>query len=70
MNRNGFSRLTGVLSSVVYGGFGKESSEGAPSTPAKTAFQTPLDQPPISLLRVSHCCCEPLMTNPVLESAR
>ena len=69
MKRNGFSRLSGFVSSVVYGGTGNDSSVGAPSTPAKTAFQTPLDQPPISLFRVSHCCCEPLMTNPLLESA-
>ncbi len=69
MYKNGFSRLSGFVSSVVYGGTGNDSSVGAPSTPAKTAFQTPLDQPPISLLRVSHCCCEPLMTNPLLVSA-
>ena len=54
---------------MVYGGFGNVASDGAPSTPAKTWFHTPLDQPPIRLLRVSHCCCEPLMTNGRLESA-
>jgi hypothetical protein len=53
----------------VYGGFGKDASDGAPSTPAKTWFQTPFDQPPITLLRISHCCCEPLMTNGSIESA-
>ena len=68
-NRYGFSRLTGVVSSVVYGGFGKPASAGAPTTPAKTWFQTPFDQLPISLLRVSHCCCDPLTTVPAFESA-
>src|SRR2546421_5082588 len=50
--RYGFSRLTGVAPSVVYGGFGKAASSGAPATPEKTWFHTPLDQPPSSLLRV------------------
>src|SRR3954447_13771046 len=68
-NRYGFSRLTGVVASVVYGGFGKPASDGAPSTPANTWFQTPLDQPPLWLLRINHCCCEPLMTNGSFESA-
>ena len=54
---------------VVYGGFGKPVSGGAPATPAKTWFQTPFDQLPISLLRVSHCCCDPLTTVPAFESA-
>ena len=53
----------------MYGGFGKVASDGAPTTPAKTWFHTPFDQPPISLLRISHCCCEPLMTNGSFESA-
>ena len=48
--RYGFSRLTGVVSRVVYGGFGNVASDGAPSTPAKTWFQTAFDQPPI------RCC--------------
>ena len=69
MNRYGFSRLTGVVSRVVYGGFGKLASDGAPSTPAKTWFHTAFDQPPIRLLRISHCCWEPLMTNGRFESA-
>src|SRR6266542_702115 len=67
--RYGFSRLTGVVASVVYGGCGKAESSGAPVTPEKTWFHTPLDQPASSLLRVSHCCCEPLMVNGSLESA-
>ena len=58
----------GVVSKVVYGGLGNASSDGAPTTPAKTWFHTALDQPPISLLRISHCCCEPLMTNGSFES--
>src|SRR5687768_9898031 len=60
--RYGFSRLTGVVSSVVYGGDGKPASSGAPTVPANTWFHTPLDQLPSSLLRVSHCCCDPLTT--------
>ena len=44
-NRYGFSRLTGVVARVVYGGFGKAASVGAPTTPEKTWFHTPLDQP-------------------------
>jgi hypothetical protein len=68
MNGYGFSRLRGVVARVVYGGFGKPASGGAPSTPAKTWFHTPFDQPAIWLLRISHCCCEPLMTNGRFES--
>jgi hypothetical protein len=68
-NRYGFSRLTGVAASVVYGGFGKVASLGAPTTPEKTWFHTPLDQLLTVLLRVSHCCCEPLMTSGMSESA-
>jgi hypothetical protein len=41
---------------------------GAPTTPEKTWFQMPLDQPPISLFRTRNCCCEPLMMKPVWES--
>src|SRR3954471_4775861 len=68
-NRYGFSRLTGVVSSVVYGGFGNVESSGAPSTPANTWFQTAFVQNATWLLRVSHCCWEPLMVNGSLESA-
>src|SRR3954468_12822417 len=68
-NRYGFSRLTGVVSSVVYGGSGKPASDGAPSTPPNTWFHTPLDHPPMMLLRVIHCCWEPLTTNGSRESA-
>ena len=68
--RNGFSRLSGVVSSVVYGGSGKPVSAGAPTVPAKTWFHTPLVQLPTSELRVIHCCCEPLTTVPARESAR
>ncbi len=42
---------------------------GAPFTPENTWFQTPLDQPPTSLSRVSHCCWEPLMVKVLRESA-
>ena len=68
-NRYDFSRLAGVVSSVVYGGFGKPVSAGAPTTPENTWFHTPLDQPATSLLRISHCCCEPFTTDWVFESA-
>jgi hypothetical protein len=47
---------------------GKAASLGAPTTPENTWFHTPLDQPPISLLRVSHCCWDPLIVNGRLES--
>src|ERR1044071_4552517 len=72
-NRNGRSRLTGLVASVVYGGGlnGVEPNDcgGAPTTPENTWFHTPLDQPPMLLSRTRNCCCDPLMTNPVRESA-
>src|SRR3954447_13005718 len=66
--RNGASRVTGLVASVVYGpphgdAAGKHCA-GAPTTPEKTWFQTPLLQPSSTLLRVTHCCCEPLITVP------
>ena len=51
------------MSSVVYGGFGNDCG-GAPWTPAKTWFQTPLVQVPTLLFRTRYCCCEPLTTVP------
>ena len=56
--------MTGLVASVVYGpphgaAAGKHCA-GAPVVPEKTWFQTPFDQPSRSLLRTSHCCCEPL----------
>jgi hypothetical protein len=64
--------VTGLVSSVVYGGGFKGVVEndcgGAPWTPEKTWFQTPFDQPPMLLSRTRNCCCEPLMTKPVCES--
>ena len=64
--RNGGSSVTGLVGSVVYGppqdaAAGKHWA-GAPLTPEKTWFQTPLVQPSRSLLRTSHCCCDPLIT--------
>ena len=60
--RNGFSRVTGLVSSVVYGGgsYGVVENDwgGAPCTPEKTWFQTPLDQPPTLLSRTRNCCCD------------
>src|SRR6187200_2808689 len=60
--RYGLSRLAGSLGSVVYGGFGKVASSGAPATPANTWFQTALVQTPTALSRTTYCCCDPLMT--------
>ena len=63
-------RLTGVVARVVYGGLGKDCA-GRARTPAKTWFQTPLlPAVPMLLLRISHCCCDPLMTVPVTASRR
>src|SRR6478609_129628 len=68
-SRYGASRVTRLVASVVYGGFGNDCA-GALRTPEKTWFQTPFVQPPRSLLRTSHCCCDPLMIVPVnCESA-
>jgi hypothetical protein len=68
--RNGASRVTRLVASVVYGFEQGKHWAGAPVTPEKTWFQTPLDQPPIWLLRTRNCCCEPLTTVPVnCESA-
>src|SRR5512135_1151477 len=73
MYRNGFSRVTGLVSSVVYAGglYGTDPNDcaGAPTTPEKTWFQTALDQPPMLLSRTRNCCCDPLMMKPVWESA-
>src|SRR3954471_9892238 len=64
-NRYGRSRLCGVVGSVVYGAVGSGNDcGGAPSSPAKTWFQTPLLQPSSALLRTKNCCCEPLITVP------
>src|SRR5665213_51161 len=66
--RYGASRVTGLVASVVYGPqpFGTPGKHwaGAPTTPEKTWFQTPFDQPSSLLFLTSHCCCEPLTTAP------
>src|SRR6266550_2700712 len=68
--RNGFSRITGVASIVVYGGLGK-LFVGAPPVPTNTMFQFDPFQLPSVLLRVSHCCWLPDLTCPsTFESAR
>src|SRR5580765_6109864 len=71
--RNGRSRVTGLVASVVYGGgsngVAPNDCGGAPTTPENTWFHTPLDQPPMLLSRTRNCCCDPLMTKPVWESA-
>src|SRR5262245_49048726 len=49
--RNGRSRVTGLVSSVVYGGglngVVENDCGGAPWTPENTWFRTPFDQPPM-----------------------
>src|SRR5215471_8581956 len=68
--RNGASRVTGLLGSVVYGcgppdcaGVALKLCGGtAPVSPEKTWFQTPFDQLSMSLLRTRNCCCEPFST--------
>src|SRR3981081_3151741 len=68
--RNGFSRITGGASIVVYVGSGKELG-GACRVPTNTWFQFDPVQLPIALLRVSHCCWCPEFTCPLpFESAR
>src|SRR6202171_6306294 len=68
--RNGFSRITGAASMVVYGGSGK-LFVGARSVPTNTMFQFDPFQLPSALLRVSHCCWLPDLTCPsTFESAR
>src|SRR6478672_2572934 len=61
--RYGFSRFAGVVARVVYGpvqpSCGKHCA-GAPTSPAKTWFHTPLLQPSSVLLRTRNCCCDPL----------
>jgi hypothetical protein len=57
MNRYGTSRETGVVPSVVSGGFGNVF-DGAPPVPENTMFQTPPVQLPKLESRVYHCCCE------------
>ena len=41
---------------------------GAPGSPLKTWFQTPLLHPSRSLFLVTHCCWEPLITDPPVNS--
>src|ERR1700741_205883 len=53
--RNGFSRIIGATSIVVYGGSGKLFA-GACWVPTNTMFQLDPVQLPSALLRVSHCC--------------
>lgn len=67
--RKGFSRTTGVRSTVVYGGLGK-LVPGTPWLPTKTMFQLEPVQEPSWELRVSHCCWVPDLTWPsILVSA-
>src|SRR5207247_4081205 len=54
--RNGASRVTGLVASVVYVGCGKLCG-GAPDTPEKTWLQTAFVQPPMERLRRSHGRC-------------
>src|SRR2546429_5449514 len=59
--RNGASRVTGLVASVVYVGCGKLCG-GAPGTPEKTWFQTPFVPTLMGLLRALRSCCRPLIT--------
>src|SRR5438034_8067031 len=63
MYRNGFSRTTGVCPTTVCDGFGK-CCGGEFAVPTNTMFHTEPVQLPNSLLRDSHCCCEPETTWP------
>ena len=67
--------MTGLVASVVYGGVPPSRPEvaeklcgGAPLSPAKTWFQTPLDQPSRLLFRTMNCCCEPLTMVPPVNA--
>ena len=61
--RYGTSRATGVVASVVIGGFGNDCA-GAPFTPAKTMFQTEPFQEPKLESWLYHCCCDAEATWP------
>ncbi len=68
MYRYGFSRVTGVVDSVVQ--LFEKSFAGAPCTPENTMFQFPPCQLPSEEFRVYHCCWDPLVTVPsTFESA-
>src|SRR5215470_8899517 len=66
MNRYGFSRITGVVATVVYGGLGKLCA-GAPCTPTNTLFQTAFWLLPMFESRVNHCCWENGCTAPTIR---
>src|SRR5580704_10613042 len=53
----------GPVASVVYGFAPATPNDcaGAPGSPQKTWFQTPLLHPSMSLFLVTHCCWEPLV---------
>src|SRR5690242_3615706 len=62
--RNGFSRVTGLCATVVYGGLGKPVA-GAPVSPTKTMFQfCPVQPPFIAVSWVRNCCCVPELICP------
>ena len=65
-NRYGFSRITGVVATVVYGGLGKLCA-GAPCTPTKTLFQTAFWLLPMLESRVNHCCWENGCSAPMIR---
>ena len=63
--------MTGLLARVVYGPLHGDTSgkhcAGAPTTPEKTWFQTPLVQVSMLLFLVIHCCCPPFMIAPLVN---
>src|ERR1039457_5966777 len=61
--RNGFSRTTGVCTTIVYGGEGHAPCGGC-TTPTKTMFQFAPVQLFQSQLRETHCCSLPGSTSP------
>src|SRR5689334_19267181 len=58
MVKYGFSRMTGVVATVVKGEAGQDPVGGW-SSPTKTMFHTPPCQLVSVALRVKNCCCEP-----------
>src|ERR1700747_342019 len=67
MYRKGASRVTGLVARGVYGlpphdVWAGQHCPGAPTTPEKTWFQTPLVQESSLLFLTRNCCCDPLIT--------
>jgi hypothetical protein len=54
--------VTGLAASVVYWPPEPKFCAGAPTSPEKTWFQTPLVQPSRLLFRTTNCCWVPFST--------